>query len=106
LTTPLLFDRSSMLRARERLDRVMVEVGLPHQRLVIVGGSYLALEELRESTRDVDTVTRLDEQLRLAIAEVGVELGLAPTWLSDSSVPFRPTGLADEDCDIAFDGMG
>ncbi len=93
-----------MLRALEHLDRVMVDGGLRHQRLIVVGGSYLALEELRESTRDVDTVTRLDEQLRSAIAEVGVELGLAPTWLNDSSVPFRPTGLADEDCEIAFDG--
>lgn len=82
----------------------MVELELPHQRLVLVGGSYLALEELRESTRDVDTVTRLDEQLRFAIAEVGVELGLTPTWLNDRSAPFRPTGLADEDCEIAFEG--
>lgn len=82
----------------------MVDRELPYQRLIIVGGSCLALEQLREATRDVDTVTRLGERLRSAVADVGAELGLAPTWLNDSSVPFRPTGLADEECEIAFEG--
>ncbi len=93
-----------MRSALAALDRVMAERGLPQQRLVVVGGSYLALEGLRESTRDVDTVTRLDEQLRPAIAEVGAELGLDAAWLNDSSVAFRPAGLADDDCGIAFEG--
>jgi integrase len=38
--------------------------------LVVVGGSYMALHDLRESTADVDTLTKLTEQLKTVVRAV------------------------------------
>ena len=51
--------------------------GRAQTRLIVVGGSYLALHGLRESTRDVDTITVLDEAVRSAVQEVASRRGLA-----------------------------
>lgn len=51
-------------RIREYLIEVADELALegpPHD-IVIVGGSLLALHGLRESTLDVDTITRLNAE--------------------------------------------
>jgi hypothetical protein len=40
-------------------------------RLVVVGGSYLALHDLRESTADVDSLTKLPDGVRDAVRTVG-----------------------------------
>jgi hypothetical protein len=50
----------------------------------------MALLGLRESTMDVDTITRLDDVVRQAVADVGRELGLDPTWLNDRAFAFQP----------------
>jgi len=66
VTKGFLFDRAVIDAGLLRLDEVLVERSLPRQRLVVVGGSYLALADLRHATRDIDTITRITEAIRLA----------------------------------------
>ena len=86
----------------EPLDRAAIEANLTalgdrlamdgaEVRLLIVGGSYLALHGLRESTVDVDTITRLDATTRDAIEAVAAERGLEPAWLNDHAAAFAPS---------------
>ena len=71
--------------------------------LVVVGGSYLALHDLRESTMDVDTVTRLGIGIVAAIQTVADRHGLRVDWLNDHAAPFSPAGLRVEDCQILYE---
>jgi len=80
VTEGVLFDRAVIDAGLLRLDEVLVERSLPHQRLVVVGGSYLALADLRHATRDIDTITRITDAIRrgdlahrsLAVTGLGV----------------------------------
>lgn len=58
--------------------------------LVVVGGSYMALHDLRESTADVDSLTKLSEALKAVVRRVGDRHGLRATWLNDSAAMFAP----------------
>lgn len=69
----------------------------------MVGGSYLALHGLRESTRDVDTITVLDEAVRSAVQEVARRRGLAPHWLNAHARPWTPAGLREQDCHVLLE---
>lgn len=71
-------------------------------RLVVVGGSYLALHDLRESTMDVDSLTRLEDEVAAVIRVVADRHDLRPDWLNDSAAPFAPSGLRVEDCQILY----
>src|SRR5437764_10882616 len=62
-------------------------------RLVVVGGSYLALHDLREATADVDSLTRLTDEVRAVVRQVGDRHGLRANWLNDSAATFAPAGL-------------
>ena len=62
-----------------------------------------ALNDLRESTRDIDSVTRLQAVTKQAISEIGQQHGYANDWLNDSAAAFRPSGLRIEDCTVLFD---
>ena len=53
-----LFDGKATLAALLSLAGLLAARAVGHQTLIIVGGSYLALNDLRESTRDIDSVTR------------------------------------------------
>jgi len=101
---PILFDRNRMLAALDSLDRKLEAQGQPHQELIVVGGSYLALVELRESTRDVDVVTRLTSATRRAVREVASEQSLPPRWMNDDAATFVPAGLTAAHCARVFDG--
>lgn len=101
---PPLFDRDLLLTGLAVLDRRLHERGRPHQALIVVGGSYMALAELRESTRDVDTLTRLDDATRTAIDEVAAELDLPKGWLNDHAAGFAPEGMTTGHCRPAFEG--
>lgn len=72
----------------------------PVHTLVIVGGSRLALQGLRDSTVDVDSVRRLDAELQTAVRAVAARHGLNPTWLNDHSAPFAPVTLQERDCPL------
>jgi hypothetical protein len=50
----------------------------------------MALLGLRDSTMDVDTITRLDDTLRRAVADVAEAFDLDPAWLNDSALAFQP----------------
>lgn len=71
-------------------------------RLVTVGGSYLAFHGHRASTRDVDTITALDDEVRTAIATVGARNDLRPDWLNAQARAFAPVGLTAVDCTVMF----
>lgn len=75
----------------------------PQHTLVIVGGSLLALQGLRETTADVDSVRRLDEELQAAVRSVGERRGLDPRWLNDRSAMFAPVTLREEDCQLLME---
>jgi len=71
--------------------------------LVIVGGALLAWHGLRATTGDVDSVMRLDAELREAVARVAKRHGLAPGWLNDSAARFLPATFKIEDCSLLLD---
>jgi hypothetical protein len=71
----------------------------PPLTIVIVGGSLLALLGLRDSTRDVDTIRRLDNELVLARDVVAQRHDLSSTWLNDAAAGFVPVTFRDEDCE-------
>jgi hypothetical protein len=98
------FDRARLLSALASLDEALQARGLPRQDLIVVGGSYLALAHLRDSTMDVDVVTRLTEATRQAVAEVADRHGVSARWLNDNAATFRPRGLTAEHCTTVVDG--
>lgn len=97
-----LFDRAAVLDGLEALAFVLGQRSVPHQTLAVIGGSYLALLGLREATRDVDTITRLNEQTRRAIDDVARSKGLEPRWLNDAAIAFTPIGLTSAHCSPVF----
>ena len=74
--------------------------GGPEHVVIVVGGSLLALRDLRQTTVDVDSVRRLDSELMTAVAAVAVDHGLAPRWLNDSAAMFKPATLREGDCHV------
>ena len=72
----------------------------PEHTVIVVGGSLLALRGLRHTTMDIDSVRRLDDELKAAVASVATERGLAPRWLNDNAVLFKPATLHDSDCRV------
>jgi hypothetical protein len=72
-------------------------------RLVVVGGSYLALHDLRESTMDVDTITRLEAKVTSVIAMIADRHDLRADWLNDNAAAFSPIGLRIEDCQLLYE---
>lgn len=85
-----------LLEVAEELEGERVEV-------VIVGGALLALNGLREATRDVDTVRGVGERLEAAVARVAERHDLAPKWLNDRSRPFLPATFVVEGCEVLLD---
>jgi hypothetical protein len=67
--------------------------------LVVVGGALLAWHGLRDTTRDVDSVRPLDEELKAAVAAVAERHGLAATWLNDRAASF----LREDECTVLLD---
>jgi hypothetical protein len=75
----------------------------PRHTIVIVGGSLLAFHGLRQTTLDVDTVRRIDEELREAVVRVARAHDLAPAWLNDSAAAFRPQTFVEEECEVLLE---
>jgi hypothetical protein len=71
--------------------------------IIVAGGSLLAWHGLRDTTVDVDSVERLDPELRAAVAEVAVRHDLAPRWLNDHAAMFRPQTLNESSCEVLLD---
>ena len=58
--------RTSFVAVATRLEELDAPAGL----LIVVGGSFMALHGLRDSTHDVDTVNRISASIRAAAEEV------------------------------------
>jgi len=90
---------------RSLLQEVSVELtGNRERRIVVVGGALLALHGLREATRDVDSTTAVDAELRDAVARVAARHGLAPAWLNDRARPYLPATFSESECDVLIEG--
>ena len=88
-------------RIRQLLGEVAEQLAPGRQATVlIVGGSLLAWHGLRQATEDVDTIMRLDAELKDAVRVVAARHGLAADWLNDHSAPWHPATLRVEDCDV------
>lgn len=96
------FDSASISRHLDEVAEQHDPSGSRHI-VVLVGGGLLAWHGLREATRDVDSVRRLDEELRAAVAAVAERHGLAPKWLNDHASSFAPETLRLDDCDTVLD---
>ncbi len=72
-------------------------------RLVVVGGSYLALHDLRESTADIDSLTKLTDELRAVIQHIADRHKLRVDWLNDSAMAFAPAGFDADRCDVLYE---
>lgn len=89
------------------LREVAAELGDDRRRtIVIVGGALLALHGLRESTRDVDSTTAVDDQLRQAVERVASRHDLASRWLNDSAKPYLPATFDEAACHVLLDVQG
>lgn len=92
-------DRNAICAHLIELADELGSAGPPHS-VVVVGGSLLALRDLRAATADVDSISRLDEELTAAIAAVGARHGLSARWLNDSAAMFRPFTFNDDECEV------
>ena len=95
----------------EDITSLLVEVAAelsetPGRRIVVVGGALLALHGLREATRDVDSTTVVDAELRDAVALVASRHGLAPAWLNDHAKGFLPVTFREAACEVLIDQPG
>jgi hypothetical protein len=82
-------DGSQILRYLTQVADRLGPVGEQHT-IIVVGGSLLALRDLRATTLDVDSVRKLSSELAQAVAAVGADNGLGPTWLNDNASMFTP----------------
>lgn len=71
--------------------------------IIVVGGSLLAWRGLREATEDVDSIRRLDDELRRAVGVVAARHDLSVGWLNDHATAFAPQGLDVDACDVLLD---
>jgi hypothetical protein len=98
-------DASQIRSCLEELGEQMTALGVDRQVTVaIAGGSCLALMGLRDTTVDVDVVSRLSEELSAAVRAVAESRGLSPTWLNTRALAWRPRGLRNRDCEVLIDG--
>lgn len=65
--TPL--DREAILAYLREVADTLADTG-PQHTVIVVGGSLLAFHGLLEATVDVDSVKRLDSELKSAVASV------------------------------------
>jgi hypothetical protein len=75
----------------------------PQHLVVLAGGSLLAWHGLRDSTRDVDSLRRLDPELVAAADHVGAAHGLAAGWLNAYAAGFAPATLDLDACIVLLE---
>lgn len=80
-------------------QRLLATQHTPHT-LVVVGGSFMALVGLRDTTADVDTITRLNDNVRAAVEAVAEDRDLRHDWLNDRAAAFAPIGMSVDDCGV------
>jgi hypothetical protein len=75
----------------------------PRRVIIVVGGSLLAWHGLRASTLDVDSIERLGDDVRRAVAAVAERHDLEVAWLNDRAAPWRPATFEVAACDTLLD---
>jgi hypothetical protein len=91
-----------------QIQRFLTEVadelpaGGPQRAVIVVGGALLALRGLRDATRDVDSIARLDETMKSAVARVASRHDLASRWLNDSAIAFTPATFEPAGCECSW----
>jgi hypothetical protein len=98
-----LFDRDRIVSSLAEVAAILEETNSPSGVLVVVGGSYMALHDLRESTADVDTIKRIERSIREAVEIVAERRGFVPEWLNDKATPYWPQGLTLEACELLIE---
>jgi len=91
--------RASFVAVADRLEELDAPAGL----LIVVGGSFMALHGLRDSTHDIDTVNRISASIRAAADEVARARGFEPDWLNDRAAGFAPFGLDEDECELLYE---
>ena len=102
MTEPL-FDKRTILIALRAVAARLEEQNAEPSVLIVVGGSFMAFHELREATRDVDTVSRITNAVRDAIDAVAAEHGFEAGWLNDRAAMYLPQGLDADACEVLVD---
>lgn len=81
---------------RELLDELVRRLdgaGIAAQ-IHVIGGSAMALlfpdDPETRMTRDIDASIQPSDAVRRVVEEMGVDLGLSPTWLNSNGSPFIP----------------
>lgn len=68
-----------------------------------MGGALLAWYGLRDTTLDVDSLRKIDTELRVAVEFVAARHGLRIDWLNDNAAPFAPTTFQETDCAVLLE---
>lgn len=99
-----LFDKAEILAHLGEVADLLVSERQSQATLIVVGGSYLVLHDLRlVGTRDVDSIERLTEAVRRAVERVAAENDLSSNWLNDRAAMFVPVGFERSDCTVLFE---
>ena len=98
-----LLDGETIRRLVEEVAHELDSDGVTQHVVIVVGGSLLAWHGLRDATRDVDSIGRIDPELRVAINAVAKRHRLAVDWLNDSATPFGPATLDVAQCDVLIE---
>lgn len=75
----------------------------PQHVVIIVGGSLLAWRGLRDTTEDVDSARRFDDELIQAIESVAADHDLDRQWLNASAAMFLPATFDIQTCEVLVD---
>jgi hypothetical protein len=98
-----LFNSEIIVRLLQAVNEQLEELCAEKQEIIIVGGSSLALMGLRESTRDIDLVTAIDDSLLAAIIQVANAFQISENWMNNSARFFAPRNTSLDHCSIFLD---
>ncbi len=99
----LLLDIEDIMRLLGEVADELDKVDDDQHRIIVVGGALLAWYKLRAATRDIDSVTKLDEATKQAAAVVGERNDIGPSWLNDAAKGFLPRTFDETACDLLLD---
>lgn len=99
----LLEGRDEIIALFDELDAELSRLGAEAE-IVMVGGAWMLWQELRASTRDVDSARRLEARVRDAVSRIGELHDLGTTWLNDAASAFWPSGADLDECAVVYDG--
>jgi hypothetical protein len=98
-----LFNSEIIVRLLRAVNEQLEELCAEKQIMVVVGGSSLALMGLRESTRDIDLVTEIDDSLLAAIIQVANAFQISESWMNNSARFFAPGTAIMDRCSVFLD---